>query len=340
MGTAKGFTGQYNDSVSGLDYYNARYYDPTVAVFLSADVMQGNGAGINPYEYVGGNPETWSDPTGQFYAPPRGGGRGGGVGGPVGGGGGVTPGGSSGVTPYWPPPGGLGPDACQVYGCKQVANLDTGSLHGGTTCSPVAMGELAELTCTSPPPQGSSSGNSGGDWVWVNRPPIQVTLCTLGFNCSDESTGPDEGGASKVDVLASDEGGATRTAQIREELGIPARSLNPDDGQTLAILQADGKEFWGTNGRKSISIQVNAISKDHAEIDALNQLYIDRQTSGVTGGQGVMWVDRPPCSACGINGGIRSAVRAVGLDALEVYFGPGIDKAGGFIPGDIMLIKP
>ncbi len=87
MGTNKGFTGQYNDSVSGLDYYNSRYYDPLASVFLSADVAQGNILGMNPYDYVGANPETSSDPTGQMVAPPGGGG-GGGVGGPVGGGGG------------------------------------------------------------------------------------------------------------------------------------------------------------------------------------------------------------------------------------------------------------
>jgi RHS repeat-associated protein len=64
INTAKGFTGQYNDSLSGLDYYNVRYYDPVVGVFLSADTQQGNPQGMNPYAYVGGNPETRSDPTG------------------------------------------------------------------------------------------------------------------------------------------------------------------------------------------------------------------------------------------------------------------------------------
>ena len=49
-----------------MDYYNARYYDPVAGVFLSADSAQGNGQGMNPYGYVGGNPETWSDPTGRY----------------------------------------------------------------------------------------------------------------------------------------------------------------------------------------------------------------------------------------------------------------------------------
>ncbi len=69
LNTAKGFTGQYNDSLTGLDYFNARYYDPVVGVFLSADKAQGNMQGMNPYAYVQGNPETHSDPTGQYRAP-------------------------------------------------------------------------------------------------------------------------------------------------------------------------------------------------------------------------------------------------------------------------------
>lgn len=67
IGTPKGYTGQIHDSVSGLDYYNARYYDPVAGVFLSPDNVQGNTQGMDPYAYVGGNPETRTDPTGQRY---------------------------------------------------------------------------------------------------------------------------------------------------------------------------------------------------------------------------------------------------------------------------------
>ena len=77
INSAKGFTGQYTDGLTGLDYYNARYYDPVAGVFLSADSMQGNGQGMNPYGYVGGNPETWSDPTGRMYISMTGAGGGG-----------------------------------------------------------------------------------------------------------------------------------------------------------------------------------------------------------------------------------------------------------------------
>ena len=67
--TNKGYTGQYNDFVSGLDYYNARYYDPVSGVFLSADTVEGNDSGMNPYAYAGGNPATRNDPTGRFPPP-------------------------------------------------------------------------------------------------------------------------------------------------------------------------------------------------------------------------------------------------------------------------------
>ncbi len=65
MGTNKGYTGQYADSLTGFDYYNARYYDPVCGTFLSADPVEGNMQGMNPYAYVDGNPETNTDPTGR-----------------------------------------------------------------------------------------------------------------------------------------------------------------------------------------------------------------------------------------------------------------------------------
>ena len=76
INTAKGFIWQYNDG-TGLDYLNARYYDPVVGVFLSADMVQGNLQGMNPYAYVNGNPETHSDPSGRMFITEVGGGGGG-----------------------------------------------------------------------------------------------------------------------------------------------------------------------------------------------------------------------------------------------------------------------
>ena len=59
MPTQRGYTGQLADP-SGLQYYHARYYDPSIGQFISADTVQGP----NRYAYVGGNPETLTDPTG------------------------------------------------------------------------------------------------------------------------------------------------------------------------------------------------------------------------------------------------------------------------------------
>ena len=78
MPTDYGFTGQHSDSITGLDYYNARYYDPTASQFASADtVLPGNGFdvwGLSRYAYVEGNPIIRTDPSGNVLAYAGGGG--------------------------------------------------------------------------------------------------------------------------------------------------------------------------------------------------------------------------------------------------------------------------
>lgn len=65
--TSKGFTGQRADSASsGPDYYGARYYDPVLGQFASADTVAD---GLNRYGYVHGNPTTLSDPSGHRICP-------------------------------------------------------------------------------------------------------------------------------------------------------------------------------------------------------------------------------------------------------------------------------
>lgn len=44
-----GYTGQHADATTGLDYYNARYYDASAGQFASADTAQD---GLNRYGYV------------------------------------------------------------------------------------------------------------------------------------------------------------------------------------------------------------------------------------------------------------------------------------------------
>lgn len=64
-----GFTHQRADATSGLDYYGGRYYDPVAGQFSSADTMLAGG--LNRYGYVGGNPESATDPSGHVIAPQR-----------------------------------------------------------------------------------------------------------------------------------------------------------------------------------------------------------------------------------------------------------------------------
>ncbi|GCE23174.1 hypothetical protein KDK_69740 [Dictyobacter kobayashii] len=73
MVTPFNFTGQRLDTQTGLLYYNARYYDATSGRFISADDVEANDSGLDPYAYVRGNPELFTDPSGHML--PEGEGR-------------------------------------------------------------------------------------------------------------------------------------------------------------------------------------------------------------------------------------------------------------------------
>ena len=63
--TRYGFTGRERDSVTGLIYYRARWYDPQLGRFISEDPI-GLAGGINQFSYVGNNPQNRKDPTGLY----------------------------------------------------------------------------------------------------------------------------------------------------------------------------------------------------------------------------------------------------------------------------------
>jgi len=61
------FTGQELDDETGLYYYGARYYDPAIGRFISADTIVPNFAdpqSLNRYSYVRNNPIIYTDPSG------------------------------------------------------------------------------------------------------------------------------------------------------------------------------------------------------------------------------------------------------------------------------------
>jgi RHS repeat-associated protein len=63
----KKFTGQEYDEETGLYYYNARYYDPAIGRFVSADSVVSNlmdSQTFNRYSYANNNPIKYIDPTG------------------------------------------------------------------------------------------------------------------------------------------------------------------------------------------------------------------------------------------------------------------------------------
>jgi RHS repeat-associated protein len=58
------FTGREYDEETGLYYYRARYYDPTLGRFISQDPIGFGGEDPNLYRYVGNNPVNATDPSG------------------------------------------------------------------------------------------------------------------------------------------------------------------------------------------------------------------------------------------------------------------------------------
>jgi RHS repeat-associated protein len=66
-GSLFGYTGEQFDAETGYTYLRARYLNPALCRFTSADTVQPNAPGTqgyNLYAYVANNPTTWVDPSG------------------------------------------------------------------------------------------------------------------------------------------------------------------------------------------------------------------------------------------------------------------------------------
>ncbi|MEO1443185.1 MAG: polymorphic toxin-type HINT domain-containing protein, partial [Chloroflexota bacterium] len=66
--TSFGYTGEQTDS-TGLQYLRARYYDPSIGIFIAKDPVwgfMGRSMSMNGYSYVHGNPINMTDPTGEY----------------------------------------------------------------------------------------------------------------------------------------------------------------------------------------------------------------------------------------------------------------------------------
>jgi RHS repeat-associated protein len=63
--TRYGYTGRERDSLTGLQYNRARFYDPQLGRFISEDPI-GITGGINQFAYVSNNPQNGVDPSGLY----------------------------------------------------------------------------------------------------------------------------------------------------------------------------------------------------------------------------------------------------------------------------------
>ncbi len=246
MGTNKGFTGQYNDSVTGLDYYNARYYDPVAGVFLSADVVQGNGQGMNPYVYVGGNPETMNDPTGNVVMCPDPSGCG------SSGSGGASGGSSGGAT-------GGSASFSTGYGCGSCT-FDTSSANPPQGCATIECKVFAQTQqdVFQQVPVGVSVGNliCNVAPVCIMAPSFQiktimiyqgtlvetVQLCSLTFFCLEDNSDESNGGphtsnsnrkllnmAEDIAAMGDEAGGAGKGIDSGTGAGEQAGNVQPTE---------------------------------------------------------------------------------------------------------------
>ncbi len=59
------FNAKELDEETGLYYYGARYLNPSIALWLSTDPLQGKYPGMSPYNYCAGNPVKLVDPDGR-----------------------------------------------------------------------------------------------------------------------------------------------------------------------------------------------------------------------------------------------------------------------------------
>ena len=64
------YRGYRYDDETGYYYLNSRYYDPSIARFISADSINyldpSSSAGLNLYAYCNNNPVMYHDPSGTF----------------------------------------------------------------------------------------------------------------------------------------------------------------------------------------------------------------------------------------------------------------------------------
>ncbi|OKH19827.1 hypothetical protein NIES208_01415 [[Limnothrix rosea] IAM M-220] len=101
-------------------------------------------------------------------------------------------------------------------------------------------------------------------------------------------------------------------------MGFPVAG-SEEDNATVTKLQIGDKTYFGVNSsrnpnRRKITLRVNFISRTHAEADVFQQAF----DAGVRSDYVKLVVDRDPCRACGLRGGIKGMARQLGVKTLEI----------------------
>ena len=214
--TDYGYTGQRSDASSGLDYYGARYYDPTLGQFTSADTLLARG--LNRYGYVGGNPTTATDPSGHMddEDPDEGG---------VSSDQGMTPEAMSGdVSPGGPPVAGDG-DVSPLD-----PNMSTPVVYQDDEGNTVALNGDETVTITYP--DGHTETMSRADYD-ATHPTASLEPTEMGENAYNDLR------AQEGDTTTS----TTPTTQTPENPSTPNTPQTPENSNGGDSGSADGSEY-------------------------------------------------------------------------------------------------
>lgn len=108
----------------------------------------------------------------------------------------------------------------------------------------------------------------------------------------------------------------------RTRLGLGAAGAATDTS-TLALLKINGQQFEGINSadqnpRTAITLRANAQTKTHAEAECVQKAINGGMVGTSTTAE--MWIDRPPCDACGKYNGLGSLARELGVTKLTIHY--------------------
>jgi hypothetical protein len=146
---------------------------------------------------------------------------------------------------------------------------------------------------------------------------------------------PDDVAGHFADVAKARQG---FNAQAPEKIAATRTGVVADDG-VVTKLVVDGKEYYGRNTWAGTDRDVAKLFKDsgfvkptdpskiasgvttahHAEGHVFYQAFAGNGKQRMSGGRATLFVDQEFCGACGKLGGVKSLMRALGVNELQTY---------------------